>query len=317
MNQVVQPKLAVVGAGHVGMICALLACQRELAPEIVLLDIDEGRAKGIALDLAQSAGLLGFTAKVTGGSDPALANGSDLVIVTAGRPRKPGMSRSDLLEVNGRVMVQVAEYVRTGSPEACVICVTNPLDPMTHLLRAKLGFPAQRVLGMAGALDSARFAMFLGERTGIATRDIDTLVLGAHGDSMVPVQAFCSAGGVPLSNLLNSAEIEDLAARTRAGGAEIVKLLGTGSAFFAPAAAAVGMAASILRDEQRLVPSAALLNGEYGIEGLTVGVPVVLGARGAERILELPLDTESRIALQRTAGEVERDVQALRDLGLL
>ena len=312
-----QRKLTVVGAGYVGMTCAQFAAQRSLASEICLIDVRAGRAKGIALDLCQAAAIEGWGARVNGTGEPRDTHGSDLVIVTAGKPRTPGMSRSDLLETNGRVMRAVAEYVREGSPEATVIVVTNPLDTMVHLMRHELGFPARRVVGMAGVLDAARFSWFIAEATGTGVADVDAMVLGAHGDSMVPVADFCTVDGIPAKHLLAADELDALADRTRKGGAEIVKLLETGSAFYAPASAAVAMAASILNDEKRCLPCAAYLNGEYGIEGMYMGVPVVLGAGGVERILELPLDTEARIAMQKTAGAIERDLEQLRELGLL
>jgi malate dehydrogenase len=309
-------RITVVGAGYVGMITAQRAAQLELAREVVLLDVLGGRAKGIALDLAQAAAVEGWNTRVRGTGDPAETAGSDLVIMTAGKPRKPGMSRSDLLEVNGRIVVSLARSIRELSPDAIVIVVTNPLDAMTALMRRHLGFPAKRVLGMAGVLDSARFSLFVAEATGTSAVDVDAMVLGAHGDSMVPLPAATTVNGVPVGQLLGRAEVEALADRTRQGGAEIVKLLETGSAFFAPAAASVAMAAAILRDQRRMLPSTCLLNGEYGFEGLYLGVPAVLGRGGVERIVELPLDTEARIGLQRTAGEAQRDLEALRDLGL-
>ncbi len=312
-----QRKLTVVGAGYVGMSCALLAAQKELAAEIVLIDVLAGRAQGIALDLSQMGAIEGFGARVTGTGDPAATAGSDLVIVTAGLPRKPGMSRSDLLETNGRIVHEVGAYIRELSPEAVVIVVTNPLDPMVHLMRVATGFPARRVIGMAGVLDAARFSWFIAEATGTSVQDVDAMVLGAHGDSMVPLSSFCTVNGVSLPALLPRERIDALAERTRAGGGEIVELLKTGSAFLAPAAAAVSMAAAIMGDQKRLLPCACLLNGEYGLEGLYMGVPAVLGAGGVERIVEIPLDTESRIALHKTAGAIAKDVELLRDAGLL
>ena len=228
-------KVTVVGAGYVGMTCAQRLCQLELCREVVLIDVKAGRAQGIALDLAQAAAIEGYGTRVIGTGDPARTAGSDLVIMTAGRPRAPGMSRSDLLEVNGRVVRSVAEYVRQGSPDAFVIVVTNPLDSMVQLMRQALGFPGKRVVGMAGVLDSARFSMFLAEAAKVGIADVDAMVLGAHGDSMVPVLDFCTVGGIPAKHLLPRSTLEALAGRTRNGGAEIVKLLETGSAFYAPA----------------------------------------------------------------------------------
>ena len=295
-------KLTVVGAGYVGSTCAHLAALKNLAPEICLIDIAEGRPQGIALDMNQSAAIEGFGSRVVGTNDPADTEDSDVFIVTAGLPRKPGMSRSDLLEVNGQVMRSVAEYIRAGSPEAIVIVVTNPLDSMVTLMRHHLGFPASRVIGMAGVLDSARHSWFIAEGTGAAVQDVDAMVLGAHGDSMVPMADRCTVSGIGVLDLLDRDAVEAMGERTKKGGGEIVKLLKTGSAWYAPASASVAMAASILRDEKRLLPCACLLNGEYGIENLYMGVPAVLGASGVERIVELPLRTESRALLQKTAG---------------
>lgn len=312
-----QRKVTVVGAGYVGMTCAQLAAQKNLASEVVLIDVAEGRAKGIALDLNQMAAVEGFGTTLVGGADPALTAGSDLFVVTAGLPRKPGMSRSDLLEKNAQVMRAVGAYIRDLSPEAMVIVVTNPLDTMVHLMRVVTGFPSRRVVGMAGVLDSSRFSWFIAEETGNSVQDVDAMVMGAHGDSMVPLPNYCTVNGVSLPALVKPDRIEAMAERTRKGGGEIVQLLGTGSAFFAPAAASIAMAASILNDQKRLLPCACMLNGEYGLEGLYMGVPAVLGAAGVERILELPLDLEARAALHKTAGAVQADLDLLRDAGLL
>jgi malate dehydrogenase len=310
-------KITVVGAGNVGMITAQKCAEKELAREIVLIDVLEGRPQGIALDLAQSAAIEGWGARVVGTNDPAATADSELVIVTAGRPRTPGMSRSDLLSVNGKIVEQVARYVRERSGDAIVIVVTNPLDPMTALMRAKLGFPARRVLGMAGVLDAARFSRFLADELGVGVADVDAMVLGAHGDSMVPLPRAATVNGVPVGEWLDPSRIGALAERTRNGGGEIVNLLKSGSAFFAPASGAVAMARAILRDERRLLPCTCLLNGEFGFEGVYLGVPAVLGRNGVERILELPLDTEARIAMQKTVGAIQKDMAALRELGLL
>jgi malate dehydrogenase len=310
-------RITVVGAGHVGMITAQKCAEKELAREVVLIDVVEGRPQGIALDLDQAAAVEGYGTRVVGTNDPAATADSDLVIVTAGKPRTPGMSRSDLLAVNGKIVADVARYVRQRSPDAIVIVVTNPLDPMTALMRAQLAFPARRVVGMAGVLDAARFSWFLAEALGAGVQDVDAMVLGAHGDSMVPLPRAATVNGVPVGELLPAQTIAQLAERTKNGGAEIVNLLKSGSAFFAPASAAVAMAKSILRDEQRLLPSTCLLNGEFGFEGVYVGVPAVLGRNGVERIHELPLDVEARIAMQKTVGAIQKDVEALRQLGLM
>ncbi len=310
-------KLTVVGAGYVGATCAQLAAQKDLAQEICLIDVIEGRPQGIALDLDQMAAVEGFSARVVGTNDPTATRDSDLFIVTAGKPRTPGMSRSDLLAVNGKIVTGVAEYIRAMSPDAIVIVVTNPLDSMVSLMRAKLGFPSKRVIGMAGVLDSARFCWFIAEETRTSVRDVDAMVLGAHGDSMVPIAEYCTVNGVRLPDLVPAAKIEAMAKRTKNGGAEIVGLLKTGSAWFAPAASSVAMAAAILFDQKRLMPCACYLNGQYGFEGIYMGVPAVLGRDGVERIIEVPLSVESRIQMQKTAGEVEKDCLALRHLGLM
>lgn len=317
MTAISTPKLTVVGAGYVGATCAHLAALKNLAPEICLIDIAEGRPQGIALDMNQSAAIECFSSRVLGTNDPRDTYDSDVFIVTAGLPRKPGMSRSDLLEVNGNVMKSVAEYIRAGSPEAIVIVVTNPLDSMVTLMRHALGFPSRRVMGMAGVLDSARYSWFLAEAMGTAVQDVDAMVMGAHGDSMVPMAERCTVNGVGVLDLLDSDAIEAMGERTKKGGGEIVKLLKTGSAWYAPASGAVAMAGSVLRDEKRLLPCACLLNGEYGLENLYMGVPAILGTSGVERIVELPLRTESRSLLQKTAGAIHDDVLAMRDLGLM
>ena len=314
---IAQRKITVVGAGYVGMTCAQLAAQRNLASEIVLIDVAEGRAQGIALDLNQMAAVEGFRSRVVGGTDPAITAGSDLVIMTAGLPRKPGMSRSDLLATNGKIIASVAQYVRELSSEAIVIVITNPLDTMVHLMRQRTGFPVRRVVGMAGILDSARFSYFIAEETKTSAVDVDAMVLGAHGDSMVPIAQYCTVNGVGLPQLVKKERIEAMAKRTRDGGAEIVNLLKTGSAFFAPAAAGIAMASAILNDEKRLLPCACFLNGEYGMEGIYMGVPAILGAGGVEKVLEISLDTEARIQLQKTAGAVQKDLELLRSQGLL
>jgi malate dehydrogenase len=310
-------RITVVGAGHVGMITAQKCAEQALAREVVLIDVLPGRAQGIALDLNQASAIAGQGARVLGTNDPADTADSELVIVTAGKPRKPGMSRSDLLAENGAVVAEVAGWVRQRSREAVVIVITNPLDPMTALMRARLAFPARRVLGMAGVLDAARFSWFIAEALGLGVQDVDAMVLGAHGDSMVPLPRSATVNGVALPELLDAARIEALAQRTRDGGAEIVKLLGTGSAFFAPAVAAAAMARSILLDERRLLPCTCLVNGEFGFEGVYLGVPAVLGRGGVERILEVPLDTAARVQMQKTVGAIEKDLAALRGLGLL
>jgi malate dehydrogenase len=299
------------------MITAQKCAEKALAREVVLIDIVEGRPQGIALDLNQASAIEGQGARVVGTNDPADTAGSELVLVTAGKPRKPGMSRSDLLAENGAVVSSVARWIRDRSGDAIVIVITNPLDPMTALMRSCLAFPARRVIGMAGALDAARFSWFIAEELGVGVYDVDAMVLGAHGDSMVPLPRASTVNGAGLPDMLDAGRIEALAQRTRDGGAEIVKLLKTGSAFFAPASGAVAMARSILLDERRLLPCTCMVNGEFGFEGVYLGVPAVLGRNGVERIVELPLDTSARIQMQKTVGAIEKDVGALRDLGLM
>lgn len=317
MSAILQRKITVVGAGYVGMTAAQLCAMKDLASEVVLIDIVEGRPQGLALDLDQMAAIEGYGTRVIGTNDPADTADSDVFIVTAGKPRTPGMSRSDLLETNGQVMGAVADYIRRLSPQAIVIVVTNPLDTMVHLMRVKLGFPAKRVIGMAGVLDSARFSWFIAEETGASVQDVDAMVLGAHGDSMVPMERYCTVNGVELAAMAPSDRIDAMVERTRKGGGEIVKLLKTGSAFYAPASASVAMTASILNDQRRMLPCACMLNGEFGFEGIYMGVPAILGAQGVERVVELPLSLEARAQMQKTAGAIASDLDALRDLGLM
>lgn len=310
-------RVTVVGAGFVGMTCAQRLAEQEVAEEIVLIDIVEGRPQGIALDLNQAAAVEGYQAEVIGTNDPADTAGSDLVIMTAGMPRKPGMDRSDLLEVNGKIINTVADYVKTGSPDARVIVVSNPLDTMVYLMAERLGFDKSRVCGMAGVLDSARMAWFIADHQGGGVRDVRCMVLGGHGDSMVPMPQFSTVDGVSIPNLIPGDEIDAINHRTQHGGAEIVNLLKTGSAYYAPSAAAVAMAKSILRDEHRLLPCAASLDGQYGLSGLYMGVPCVLGKNGVERIVELEIDDAGMAKLNASAEAIRADIELLRDKGLL
>jgi len=310
-------KVTVVGAGFVGMTCAQRLAEQEVAEEVVLIDILEGRPQGIALDLNQAAAVEGYQCNVVGTNDPADTRDSELFIMTAGLPRKPGMDRSDLLEVNGKIVNSVADYVVEGSPNAKVIVVSNPLDTMVYLMAARLGFEKNRVVGMAGVLDSARMAYFLSENHGGGVKDVRCMVLGGHGDSMVPMPNFSTIDGVSVPALMPQSEIEAINTRTQHGGAEIVQLLKTGSAFYAPSAAAVAMAKSIIRGENRLLPAAAWLDGQYGLDGLYMGVPCVLGSRGVERVVELELGEVEAAKLQASAEAIRSDLQALRDMGLL
>jgi len=309
-------KISVVGAGFVGSTAAQRLAETGLG-DLVLYDVIEGRPQGLALDLAQSAPLLGFGGSVVGTNDPREMRGSDLVLVTAGVPRKPGMSRSDLLEVNAKIVLDVARHLREDSRDAVVVVVTNPLDVMTYLMRAKTGFPTSRVLGMAGVLDSARFASFLAWEMGVRPADVNAMVLGGHGDAMVPLVRYSTAFGVSVEKLLSREALDRLVKRTRDGGAEIVGLLKTGSAYYAPSASAVAMIRSILLDEKRLLPCAAHLNGPFGLEDVYMGVPCVLGSGGVERVVELDLTAEERAALHRSAEAVRKDLDVLREKGLL
>lgn len=310
-------KVTVVGAGFVGMTCAQRLAEQEVAENIVLIDVLEGRPQGIALDINQAAAVEGYQAVITGTNDPKDTYGSDLFIMTAGMPRKPGMDRSDLVEVNGKIINAVSAYVKEGSPEARVIVVSNPLDTMVYLMAEKLGFAKGRVVGMAGVLDSARMAFFISEKNRGGIKDTRCMVLGGHGDSMVPVPQFSTVDGVSIQSLLPEDEIDAINTRTQHGGAEIVNLLKTGSAFYAPSAAAVAMAKSILRDECRLLPTAAFLDGQYGLNDIYMGVPCVLGKNGVERIVELELDDAGRQSLHASADAIRADLDTLREKGLM
>jgi len=310
-------KITVVGAGFVGMSCAQRLAEQEVAEEIVLIDVVEGKPQGLALDINQAGAIEGYQALLIGTNDAADTAGSDLVIMTAGLPRKPGMDRSDLLEVNGKIVEGVAAYVAADSPEARVVVVSNPLDTMVYLMAEKLGFPKSQVVGMAGVLDSARMASFIAESMGGGVKDVRCMVLGGHGDSMVPIPDFSTLNGVSLPAIMGEDEISAINDRTRNGGAEIVNLLKTGSAFYAPSAAAVAMAKAITRGEERLLPCSAWLEGQYGLDGIYMGVPVVLGRNGVERIVELELDEAGQAKLEASASAIRGDIATLEGLGLL
>ncbi|MSR48147.1 MAG: malate dehydrogenase [Planctomycetes bacterium] len=309
-------KVTVVGSGFVGMTTAQRIVEDNLA-DVCLIDIVEGKPQGIALDLMQSGPVRGYSSRIVGTNDPKATYGSDLVIVTAGLPRKPGMDRSDLLGVNGKIVQAVADYVKVGSPNATVLVVTNPLDTMVYLMRAMLGFPAERVIGMAGVLDSARFRAFIAMELGVSFECVHAMVLGGHGDSMVPVPKYATVSGISIEELMTQEQIQRLSDRTRNGGAEIVNLLKTGSAYYAPAASVVEMAHSVLRDQKRLLPCAAYLTGQYGLNDIYMGVPCVLGSKGVERIIELKLNEADRASLQKSADAIRKDLDVLRKQGLL
>ena len=302
-------KVSVIGAGNVGATCAHWIVAKELA-DCVLVDIVDGMPQGKALDMMESTPIIDSDCKVTGSNGYEESAGSDVVIITSGIPRKPGMSRDDLLATNKKIMSSVCEEVKKTSPEACVIIVANPLDAMCHVAYHTLGFPRERVMGMAGILDTARYKTFISMEVGCSVEDVHGMVLGGHGDTMVPLPNHTSIGGIPLTELVSKERIDEIVERTAKGGAEIVGLLKTGSAFYAPSAAAVSMTESILKDKKRVLPCAALLNGEYGHKDLYIGVPCVLGAGGVEKVLELKLDDHEKSRLAHSANAVMGLVEA-------
>jgi malate dehydrogenase len=306
-------KIALIGAGQIGGTMALMCGQRNLG-DVVLVDIMEGVAKGKALDLQQTRGILKFDVEITGGgtTDYSVIRDADVCIVTAGVPRKPGMSRDDLLKVNLEAITKVAQGIKQYAPGSFVIVVTNPLDSMVYAMYKITGFPKSRVTGMAGVLDTARFQYFVGAAAGCAPQDVIGCVLGGHGDDMVPLLRYSSVNGTPLTKVLEKAKLDAIVERTRKGGGEIVALLGTGSAFYAPAASAVAMAESYLRDQKRVFPCSALLEGQYGHKGIFLGVPVVIGAGGVERVIELDLDDEERAMLAKSVESVKKSVAETR-----
>jgi malate dehydrogenase len=311
-------KIALIGAGNIGGTLAHLIGLKELG-DVVLFDVFGGVAAGKALDILQSGPVDGFDLAMTGGSDYAAIEGSNVVIVTAGFPRTPGMSRDDLIGKNASVIAEVAQGIRTHCPEAFVITITNPLDAMVWVMKEKSGLPANRVVGMAGVLDSSRFRLFLAQEFNVSVEDVTAFVLGGHGDTMVPLTRYSTVAGIPVPDLIKmgwttQAKIDAVVQRTRDGGGEIVKLLERGSAYYAPAASALAMTESYLRDKKRVLACAALLNGEYGVSGLYVGVPVVIGARGIERIVEIDMDPAEKAAFDRSCAAVRELVEAAKKL---
>ena len=304
-------KVTVVGAGHVGANCALRIADKELA-DVVLVDVVEGVPQGKALDILESGPVQGYDVSITGANDYAPTADSDIAIITAGLARKPGMSRDDLLFANNDVVRTCAEQVAKYSPKCIVIVVTNPLDVMTQAAFWASKFPKNRVVGMAGVLDSARFRTFIAEELQVSVENVTGVVMGGHGDTMVPIVRLSSVSGIPLTELMNQATIDRIVDRTRNGGAEIVKYLKTGSAYYAPSASAVEMAESILKDKKKVLPCAAYLEGEYGIDGLYVGVPVKLGAEGIEKIYEVKLTDDEMAMLKKSAGAVQEMVDVLK-----
>jgi malate dehydrogenase len=305
-------KITVVGAGHVGATCSQLLSQKELAKEVILVDIADGIPQGKGLDQWESAPIEGFDSRVYGANDYESSAGADIFIVTAGIARKPGMSRDDLLKTNAGVIRSVCGEIKRVAPDSIIIMVTNPLDVMAQVALEASGFPRERVIGMAGVLDTARYRSFIALELDVSIEDIQALVLGGHGDTMVPLASYTSVSGIPLTQLMAQDRIDALVERTRKGGGEIVSYLKTGSAYYAPAAAAVQMAEAIVKDKRRILPCAAWLQGEYGFNDLYLGVPCMLGANGLERIFEVELDAEEQAALATSAGHVTSTVAALK-----
>jgi malate dehydrogenase len=311
-------KIALIGAGNIGGTLAHLAAKKELG-DIVLFDVVEGVPQGKALDLSQCGPIEGFDAQITGSNDYADIAGADVIIVTAGVARKPGMSRDDLLGINLKVMKAVGEGIAANAPNAFVICITNPLDAMVWALREFSGLPHHMVVGMAGVLDSARFSHFIADEFKVSVKDVSTFVLGGHGDTMVPVVQYSTVAGIPVPDLIKMGRttqerIDAIVKRTRGGGGEIVALLKTGSAYYAPATSGIAMAEAYLSDQKRVLPCAAHVSGEYGVDGLYVGVPVVIGAGGVEQIIEIALDDEAKGNLQVSVDAVKELLEACKGI---
>lgn len=315
-----KPKISLIGSGNIGGTLAHIAAQRNLG-DVVLIDIAEGIPQGKALDLSQSFSADNIDVSIQGGNDYSLIRDSDVVIVTAGVPRKPGMSRDDLLSINGKIIKDVGENIKKYAPNAFVIVITNPLDVMVWLMQKTTNFKANKVVGMAGILDTARFKCFLAEVLNVSSKDIQSFVLGGHGDSMVPMPSYTTIAGIPLAHFIENGwitqeKLDEIINRTRNGGAEIVNLLKTGSAFYAPAASAMQMAESYLFDQRRILPCAAQLNGEYGVNGVYVGVPVVIGKNGVEKIIEVALSKLEKDQLDSSIRSVQSLTEACINLGL-
>jgi malate dehydrogenase len=305
-------KITVVGAGNVGATTAQRVAEKELAGTVVLVDVVEGIPQGKGLDQWQSAPIEGFDSRIIGTNGYDETVDSDIVIITAGIARKPGMSRDDLLNTNAGIVKQVSEQIKQTSPKAIVIVVSNPLDVMCYVAKEVTGFPRQRVLGMAGVLDTARYRGFLAEALDVSVRDIQAMVLGGHGDTMVPLISYTSVSGIPVTQLMDRATLDAIVDRTRNGGAEIVKHLKTGSAYYAPSAGAVQMAEAIVHNQRRILPCAAWLDGEYGMQGLFLGVPCKLGRNGLEKIIEVELTPDERAALAKSADAVREPMRAVK-----
>lgn len=313
-----RPKIALIGAGQIGGTLAHLAALKELG-DVVLLDLNDGAAKGKALDIAEAGPSEGFDADMSGTSDYADIAGADVCIVTAGVARKPGMSRDDLLGINLKVMKAVGEGIKAHAPNAFVICITNPLDAMVWALQEFSGLPTEKVVGMAGVLDSARFRHFLAEEFGVSMKDVTAFVLGGHGDTMVPSVRYSTVGGIPLPDLVDMGwttqdKLDAIVQRTRDGGAEIVGLLKTGSAFYAPATSAIEMAEAYLKDQKRVLPCAAYCDGQFGLDGFYVGVPTVIGAGGIERVVDIKMSKEEQVMFDKSVEAVKGLVAACKEI---
>lgn len=305
-------KITVVGAGNVGATTAQRVAEKELARTVVMVDVAEGIPQGKGLDQLQSGPIEGFDSRIIGSNGYEESAGSDIVIITAGIARKPGMSRDDLLNTNAGIVKSVAEQVKATSPKAIIIVVSNPLDVMCYVAMKASGFPRERVIGMAGVLDTARYRAFLAEAMDVSVRDIQAMVLGGHGDTMVPLISYTSVSGIPVSQLLAKDKLDAIVDRTRNGGAEIVKHLKTGSAYYAPSSGAVQMAEAIVNDQKRILPCAAWLTGEYGMKDLFLGVPCKLGRNGLEKVIEVELTKDERAALEKSAEAVREPMRAIK-----
>ncbi len=304
-------KVTVVGAGNVGATVADCVAKKDMVGEVVLIDIVEGLPQGKALDMQESAPIHNFDTRVIGTNDYADTAGTDICVITAGSPRKPGMSRDDLLSINTKIVRSVTEQFVPGSPNSIIIIVSNPLDVMTYVAYMTSGFPSSRVMGMAGVLDTARFRAFLSMELGASIKDITALLLGGHGDTMVPLPRYTTVGGIPLPELLDAGTIEAIVNRTKTGGGEIVKLMGT-SAWYAPGAAAAEMVEAIVKDSNRILPAAAWLTGQYGIDGMFIGAPVKLGAGGIKEVIEVDLDEAEMALMKDSAEHVQANLEALQ-----
>jgi malate dehydrogenase len=306
-------KIGVVGGGHVGATTAQRLAEKELCEEVVLIDILEGVPMGKALDQWQSAPVELFDTRITGANDYAAAEGAEMFIVTAGKPRTPGMSRDDLVSANVNIVKSVSEQIKKVAPDSIVIVVSNPLDVMCYVAKEVTGFPKERVVGMAGILDTARFRAFLADAADVSVEDIQAMVLGGHGDSMVPLISYTNVSGIPITKFVGAEDLEAIVKRTRGGGGEIVKLLGTGSAYYAPSAGAVQMADSIIKNKKRILPCSSWLEGEYGMKDLFVGVPCKLGENGVEKIIEVDLSADEQAALVKS-GDAVKEVMDIVNL---